>query len=160
MRAAGEGLCDPPDFLHGSYGRGRHAGSHRNLRLANQLRMWGPAAVWAAVLFLLSAWPNPSGPSWLRVSDKVAHFVLFAVLGAALAVGRRWSGSSVSHFMVLVVGMLYGATDEWHQALVPNRTPALDDWIADVAGVVVGYAVVTYLLRSVEPRADAVSQAD
>ena len=133
---------------------------HRNHRLANQLRMWGPAAVWAAVLFLLSAWPDPVGPSWLRVSDKAVHFVLFAVLGAALALGRRWSGSTVSHWAVLLVGMLYGATDEWHQAFVPRRTPSLDDWLADLAGVVVGYLVVTYLSRSAAPRAGAVSQAD
>jgi VanZ family protein len=122
--------------------------------------MWGPAAVWAAVLFLLSAWPNPVGPLWLRVNDKFVHFVLFAVLGGALGVGRRWSGSTVSHWTVLAVGLLYGASDEWHQALVPNRTPDVQDWLADAAGVVVGYLAVTYLSRSAEPRPGAVSQAD
>ena len=66
----------------------------------------------------------------------------------------------MSHLVVLAVGCLYGATDEWHQALVPNRVPAFDDWVADVVGVVVGYSVVTYLARSVDPRPDAVSQAD
>ncbi len=151
---------DPPESNHSMDGRGRHAESHRNHRLAKQMRMWGPAAVWAAVLFLLSAWPNPVGPSWLYVSDKVAHVALYGVLGAALGVGRWWSGASVSHVVVLAVGCLYGATDEWHQAWVPNRVPAFDDWVADVVGVVVGYSLVTYLARSAEPRAGAVSQAD
>lgn len=122
--------------------------------------MWGPAAVWAAVLFLLSSWPNPAGPSWLHVSDKVVHFVLFAVLGAALGFGRQWSGGTVPHWVVIGVGMLYGAMDEWHQALVPNRVPSLGDWYADVGGVLLGYVVVTLLAKRVGPPSGALSQAD
>jgi len=107
--------------------------------------MWGPAALWAAVLFLLSSWQNPVGPAWLAVNDKVAHFVLFGVLGAALAIGRRWSGGRVPHALVLFVGMLYGALDEWYQSTVPNRVPSMADWYADVAGVFVGYLLLTFL---------------
>lgn len=117
--------------------------------------MWGPAAVWAAVLFLLSAWPNPAGPSWLVVSDKVVHFVLFGVLGGALALGRRWSGGRTSHLAAVAVGMLYGASDEWHQAMVPNRVPSLEDWYADAAGVLAGYLLITLILRRVGRRAGA-----
>lgn len=122
--------------------------------------MWGPAAVWAAVLFLLSSWPNPVGPSWLHVSDKVVHFVLFAVLGGALGFGRQWSGGNVPHWLVICVGMLYGAMDEWHQALVPNRVPSLADWYADVSGVLLGYLLVTLLAKRVGPPSGALSQAD
>lgn len=117
--------------------------------------MWGPAAVWAAVLFLLSAWPNPAGPSWLVVSDKVVHFVLFGVLGGALAFGRRWSGGRTSHLAAVAVGMLYGASDEWHQAMVPNRVPSMEDWYADAAGVLAGYLLITLILRRVGRRAGA-----
>ncbi len=122
--------------------------------------MWGPALVWAAVLFLLSSWPNPTGPSWLQVSDKVVHFVLFAVLGGALGFGRQWSGGSVPHWLVIGVGMLYGAMDEWHQALVPNRVPSLGDWYADVAGVLFGYVVITLLAKRVGSPSGALSQAE
>lgn len=110
--------------------------------------MWGPAAVWAAVLFLLSAWPNPAGPSWLAVSDKVVHLVLFAVLGGALAFGRWWSGAPAPHALIVAVGIGYGALDEWHQAMVPNRTPSVADWYADIAGVLLGYALTTLLVIS------------
>ena len=122
--------------------------------------MWGPALVWAAVLFLLSSWPNPAGPSWLQVSDKVVHFVLFAVLGGALGLGRQWSGGTVPHWLVIGVGLLYGAMDEWHQAVVPNRVPSLGDWYADVAGVLFGYVVITLLARRVGSPSGALSQAD
>lgn len=129
-------------------------------RLANQLRMWGPAALWAAVLFLLSSWQNPVGPSWLTVNDKTAHFVLFGVLGAALAFGRRWSGGRVPHVLVLIVGMLYGALDEWYQSTVPNRVPSLEDWYADVAGVFFGYLLFTFLFARARPRAGAGQRTD
>lgn len=122
--------------------------------------MWGPAIVWAVVLFLLSAWPNPTGPSWLHVSDKVVHFVLFAVLGAALAVGRQWSGGTVPHGLVIGVGMLYGAMNEWYQALVPNRVPSLGDWYADIAGLLFGYFVITFLAKRVGPLSSALSRAE
>lgn len=116
--------------------------------------------MWAAVLFLLSSWPNPAGPSWLHVSDKVVHFVLFAVLGGALGFGRHWSGGTVPHWLVIGVGMLYGAMDEWHQALVPNRVPSMGDWYADVGGVLLGYLLVTLLAKRVGLPSGALSQAD
>ncbi len=83
----------------------------------------------------------------MSVNDKVAHFVLFFVLGGALAVGRSWSGLAVPHWIAIAVGMAYGALDEFHQSTVPNRVPSLDDWYADVAGVWVGYLLVTYIVR-------------
>jgi len=117
------------------------------LRVPDQVRMWGPAAVWAGVLVLLSAWPNPVGPPWLVVSDKLVHFVLYAVLGALLSLGRSWSGANQSHAVMLAVGMLYGVVAEWHQSWVPSRTPSWADWLADGAGVAAGYALVLFLVR-------------
>ncbi len=109
--------------------------------------MWGPAAAWAVVLFLLSAWPNPSIPLFFRGSDKVAHASLYAVLGAALAWGRTRTPTPPAHWVMLLVGALYGATDEVHQAFVPRRSPDLGDWLADVTGVLIGYVVVLGLVR-------------
>lgn len=117
--------------------------------------MWGPAALWVAVLFSLSSWSNPSGPSWLAVNDKTAHFVLFGVLGGALAAGRWWSDAAASHRVAIAVGLLYGVVDEWYQSTVPNRVPSLMDWYADVAGVLAGYLLITYLLRRRASRSDA-----
>jgi VanZ family protein len=78
--------------------------------------------------------------------DKVAHAGLYAILGAALGYGRHHSIPSPAHLTVISVGALYGATDEWHQAFVPRRSPDLGDWVADVFGVVVGYTVAVVVL--------------
>ncbi|MEX2465735.1 MAG: VanZ family protein [Gemmatimonadota bacterium] len=128
--------------------------------MVNQLRMWGPAAGWAAVLFLLSSWPNPTAPAWVAVNDKVVHLVLFGVLGCALAAGRSWGRSTVPHWVVIMVGVLYGAADEWYQSTVPNRTPSLADWYADVTGVLLGYLVITFLVKRAGSMSGAVQRTD
>ena len=45
------------------------------------------------------------------------------------------------------MGALYGGSDEWHQSFVPGRSPTLGDWVADVAGVVLGYGLVLLLTK-------------
>ena len=114
--------------------------------MANRLLVWGPAALWAAVLFLLSALSDVPGGSWLPFGDKVAHLSLYAVLGGALAWGRGRSGRAIPHLLLLALGALYGVTDEVHQGYVPGRIPDPWDWVADVAGLVIGYGICLRLL--------------
>ena len=40
--------------------------------------------------------------------------------------------------MLLLMGVGYGALDEWHQSLVPGRDVSVGDWVADSAGVILG----------------------
>ena len=98
------------------------------------------------VLFLLSAWPDPPIPSWFYGSDKIGHATLYGVLGVALAYGRVGAMAPPPHWTMILVGALYGATDEWHQAFVRGRTPDWGDWMADVTGVLLGYTLVLVLV--------------
>ena len=83
----------------------------------------------------------------MPLNDKVAHFGLYAVLGATLAFGRwRWGAASPRHAWLVTLGILYGATDEWHQMYVPGRSPEVADWLADIVGVVAGYGTTWALL--------------
>jgi VanZ family protein len=110
---------------------------------------WGPAVLWAAVLFFLSSLPDPSGAGLLDTvpaGDKLAHFILYAVLGALLARGRGAPGR-IPHLSLVAAGALYGASDEWHQSFVPGREVSVVDWSADVAGVAAGYWLALSLLR-------------
>jgi VanZ family protein len=111
------------------------------------LRAWGPAAAWAAVLFLLSAWANPPVPLWFPGQDKVAHVGLYGVLGLALAYGRGRAVPPPPHLLMILVGALYGATDELHQVFVAGRTPDPRDWLADITGLLVGYGLWQSLRR-------------
>lgn len=93
---------------------------------------WLPAAAWAATIFWLSSRPTLPGPE-IPYFDKVAHFGAYALLGALLAFGA--DRSRVPLAVALVLGVLYGASDEIHQMYVPGRSPDVLDWAADAAGV-------------------------
>jgi len=88
--------------------------------------------------------------------DKVGHFILFGVLGATLAWGGRDFRKRAAHMALLLAGVLFAASDELHQAFVPRRTPSVGDFVADVAGLVVGYLLLRVVLlrwvRDGEPR--------
>ena len=115
--------------------------------MRDRLTAWGPAAAWAGVLFFLSAIPGTNAPPlYFPGEDKVAHLALYAVFGAALAWGRVRSAQEGSAWPVLALGLLYGASDEWHQAFVRGRDPALGDLLADTAGVLLGYWLFSLVL--------------
>jgi VanZ family protein len=78
--------------------------------------------------------------------DKVGHFILFGVLGATLAWGARGFRKRAAHGGLLLVGLLFAASDELHQAFVPRRTPSVGDFVADALGLVVGYLVIWAVL--------------
>jgi VanZ family protein len=102
--------------------------------------LWGPVAAVAAGIFALSSLPATGVPG--GVPDWLLHGLEYGALGFTLARAaggglRRRPGVSAVGVAVLV-GSLYGATDEWHQSFVPGRTPAAGDLAADAAGSLAG----------------------
>ena len=89
--------------------------------------------------------------------DKLAHAVLYTILGATLGYGRHHAVPAPPHWLLIGIGALYGATDEWHQGFVRGRSPDWGDWFADVAGVTLGYVgmllLLAWLARRKQPRA-------
>ncbi len=99
---------------------------------------WGPAALWAAVLFLLSEWESPG----LRLdsgADKLVHGGLYLVFGLTLAWGKWRTRARARSAVLILVGAAYGLLDEWHQTLVPGRDASLGDGVADALGVLLGF---------------------
>ena len=106
---------------------------------------WGPAAVWAAVLFAVSS--RPTLPVDLSSGlDKVAHFGAYLILGflSAHATGRL----GISFVLAVALGWGYGIIDELHQSAVPGRDASVADWLADAAGTVSGVTLYLLLLRA------------
>ena len=101
---------------------------------------WGPAVLWAVVLFFLSE-GSPSGLTLPFGTDKVIHGVLYVVLG--LALGWAWyrGGAAIPVSIVILMGLGYGVLDEWHQSFVPGRHASVGDAVADAVGVCVGFAI-------------------
>ena len=103
--------------------------------MTRALRAWGPALLWAAVIFTASAEHRVPRADF-GGSDKVAHFGAYGVLGAALAYGG--AATRVGMLPLIAAGSLYGASDEVHQSFVPGRSPDPMDWIADTLGTLAG----------------------
>jgi VanZ family protein len=81
-----------------------------------------------------------------RFSDKVAHFLEYAGLGALLvrAVGGRgWRKPSLAVVVAAVaLASVYALSDEGHQYFVPNRDSDWHDALADALGASAAAACV------------------
>jgi VanZ family protein len=103
--------------------------------------LWVPVLLWGGLIFVLSSIPDLATGLGLAdlVVRKIAHFIEYAVLGALLfrAVGREP--------VAFVLGALYAATDEIHQAFVPGRLGSPLDWLIDTAGAAAGVLVLARL---------------
>lgn len=106
--------------------------------------LWLALFCWATgVLRLSSLTPQELPDTGFPLSDKIAHFVVYAVGGwlaaTTLRVTRR--GSTVSGWLVPAVLLIaaFGVLDEAVQTLTPGRTGGdVYDWIADVLGAAAG----------------------
>jgi len=116
-----------------------------------ELAAWAPAILYAVLIFALSSLPRPPPfvPPALLSLDKLLHLAEYAVLGALVARALRAGGWPAARVFAgtLLVGSLYGAGDELHQALVPERSADVRDWAADTAGTALGAAAVAFLRR-------------
>ena len=103
-----------------------------------KLLRWLPALLWAVLIFVLSAWTKP--PNINKVvpnADKAVHWSLFSVqswlVSRALRRGHNLTLPTTLSLAILIASA-YGASDEFHQRFVPNRTCDFNDWVADTLG--------------------------
>ncbi len=106
--------------------------------MAKVLRIGAPW-MWMGFIFWLSAQPQLPGVSeyWLDVFlKKAGHAVLYAVLaGLWWQALRVWDmEASRAARWAFVISVVYGISDEIHQAFVPGRTPRLLDVAMDALG--------------------------
>ena len=114
--------------------------------MIRRLIPWSPAAFWAAFLFFLSSRTWDRAAAVVPIDDKVVHLLLYAVLGGALALGRRLTPDPPAVWRLLIIGLLYALSDEVHQLFVPGRTSDPLDLLADGVGLVLGCAGVHLLM--------------
>lgn len=121
-------------------------------RAAHILLLWLPALGLMALIFVLSS------QSGLRVSEdasvdrplrSLAHFTVYALLAAAflLAIGGPTKPRARSALIAFALAVLFGVSDEIHQAFVPDRTGRLEDLAIDAVGALAGVSVAFALLR-------------
>jgi VanZ family protein len=116
----------------------------RRFSNADIVLAWVVVILWMAIIFVLSSQPGSpdAGSGRLRFGwEKLAHFVVFGVLGLLVANALTTGGLRSRRFWwTFVVCAAYAITDEVHQALIPGRTPTVMDIFIDMAGASAGYA--------------------
>ena len=111
---------------------------------------WLPVLVWMGLIFTLSSQPRdslvPVGNSFIEVlfdfigkyhGDKVIHAFLYFTLALFYLVARPHHKKET-----IIIAILYGMSDEYHQSFVPGRSCDIFDLIADSAGAFI--ALYTY----------------
>jgi hypothetical protein len=103
-----------------------------------------PAAACMLAIFILSSRSGGQLDLWLPWVQKwlpwlsdfnPVHYVAYFVLGLTVAfgIGKRaatWQGCLLN----IVICVLYGVTDEWHQSFVPMRSSDIMDLLHDGIG--------------------------
>lgn len=114
-------------------------------------RRWAPVLAWGGVILVMTSWPNATLPIDLDWSDEFAHLCVYTVLGwlSGRAMLRPRPIGRV--FMVLIALAAFGAVDEVHQFLVPNRVSTVADWIADVLGASLGLFTYHFIRARLTP---------
>jgi VanZ family protein len=89
----------------------------------------------------------------LAGGDKTAHYLAYGLLGGLLYLALWTNNPSTRDlaFKILVIGLCYGALDEWTQALpIFHRDCEFLDWCADAAGIATAIVGMTLIRRTLE----------
>jgi VanZ family protein len=82
--------------------------------------------------------------------DKVAHMFLYFGLGLLLHLTFRNSEHAIlrkyAAIFAVLLGFIYGITDELHQSYVPGRTASVHDLLADGIGVTIAQIIFVLLI--------------
>lgn len=110
--------------------------------MRRHLLRWLPALAWAAAIFWLSSRSTLPRPPGFLGWDKLQHALGYSVGGFLLARAAGVRGRGI--FVAVALGLLYGASDEVHQAFVPGRSSDVHDWYADAFGVLAGVFILRF----------------
>lgn len=78
--------------------------------------------------------------------DKIAHFVEYAVFGflllRALGIDKSKVFNIDVRLFVVIISVVFGISDEFHQAFVPGRDADIADFLFDGIGAFAGQLII------------------
>jgi len=158
-------VLDRARRLEGSGRRPARPSTDRGRMMTVVLRrvsLWLPPIVYMAIIFQLSAEPNPLPEITSRVWDKLLHATEYA--GLAVLLCRALLGEGLGAIAAVIVAALatsvYGASDEVHQLFTPGRESSVFDWFADSTGAIPGAILYLAAARLVGRRGNPAVSAE
>ncbi|KKM09906.1 hypothetical protein SY88_17195 [Clostridiales bacterium PH28_bin88] len=112
------------------------------------LSYWAPALVWMGIIFFLSGRTADELGGWfpflpdLNWGHLVGYLVLAVLVRFAL---KRTVATPRPGGWAVLIGVLYGISDEFHQYFVPSRSPDVKDLAVDAVGALLGVLLVSWL---------------
>lgn len=107
---------------------------------------------WALTIFIQSSFTAVELPKveWISM-DKVIHMGVFGLLALLCYISFIKLNNNIilkrnPYLWTAVLTIIYGASDEFHQYFVPNRSSEFADWVADVIGIILALIVIKYIL--------------
>ncbi len=110
-----------------------------------------PAAiVWAIVIFCLSQIPGVDVPRLVFNTDKLVHAIVYGILGFFTLGSMKSTVEGYRLFQIVlavVLVVIYGGLDEFHQHFIPGRTADIHDLMADAVGGMIGVGLLYYFIN-------------
>lgn len=79
-----------------------------------------------------------------KIIRKLAHFSIYTVVGMLLmGILETYNLKNTKKIIFsLIIGIIYAASDEFHQSFIPERTPKITDVMIDTMGVMFGILII------------------
>jgi len=107
-------------------------------RMISMVKLWLPVLLCMGLIFYCSTITGGTFKKIMPFQDVIFHFFAYMILCLffSRAIRNNSLGMTAKKLILFTVlfALVYGATDEWHQVFVPNRTPSLMDLFIDGLG--------------------------
>jgi VanZ family protein len=112
-----------------------------------------PWILMMVAIFVESSISNLSLPDMgITFTDKLAHFIVFGIMGWALTRGMILSKIKYPIIISIVIGFVFAVSDEWHQSYVPGRDSDVMDVMADLIGLIVSANLYKLFIHFFPPK--------
>jgi VanZ family protein len=113
-----------------------------NSKGAKFIKFWLPVLICMGVIFYFSSFKGKDIPSIFYFQEIVYHFSIYLILCFlfARALKNSYSGMQLARIVLfsILFGIIYGLTDEFHQAFIPGRSVSGMDLFIDSLGSLTG----------------------
>lgn len=89
--------------------------------------------------------------------DKIVHFAIYFFYGLSSIIFvykffvNKYKNSKILFFAVLI-GVIFAASDEFHQSFTPNRNSDFYDFLADSIGIFLSVLIFNLILKNWKKR--------